>query len=780
MLKKALTMLAAMPSLLLNAQNPIITDAYSADPSARVFGDTLYVYPSHDKSDAVTFNMEDYHVYTTTDMRTFSDRGVVFSPMKDTQWADTCAWAPDCIERNGRYYLYYPTDKRHIGVAVSDSPLGPFRDPLGHPLLSIDSPGVVCDRDFIDPTVFIDDDGQAYLFCGQNTVCAVKLNPDMISYSRKGGEKDSRGRDTGVYIIKGVPDFFEAAWVHKREGVYYLSYSDSPFAGHEPRIAYATARNPLGPYTRKGVILGPVNSGTNHHSIVEYKGEWWMFYHTADLSRYNAPGVHCGVRRSVCADRLFYNADGTIREVIPTLSQSRITSNTAAADAYADMLPDKERIISSILMPTFPDRTIDVTCPATLAQLQHAIDSCSVLGGGRVRVRKGTYELDGPLNLMSNVNLHLEEGSLLRFSGRASDFLPVVLTKFEGTDMYGHSPMIRAFRQSNIAITGRGIIDAQAGVEMGQWGRVTEILPDGASVSKETPDVQRLRHMGETLAPVQERIFGEGTFLRPTCIEPYGCSRVLIEGVTIKDSPFWTIHPVYCDNVTVRGVTIDSHFPNNDGCDPENTSNVLIEDCTFRCGDDAVAIKAGRDADGRATGRPSENIVIRRCQFSSECNGLCIGSEMSGGVQNVVMDSVTIGSVKNAIYFKSNKDRGGYIRNVRVSNIEVGHTQGAVLRFESNYFGYRGGNFPARYENFDISNVTVGSSDHYAVFYDGLAESPIRNVRVHGLHVDSAPRPYYLFHTRGCTFTDCWVRNPSTQIPFTPEESATRQSCDVW
>lgn len=765
--------------------NPIITDQYSADPSARVFGDALYVYPSHDKDDALTFSMEDYHAFRTTDMVNYEDCGVIFNPLKQTSWAKSAAWAPDCIERNGKYYLYYPTDKRHIGVAVSDSPTGPFVDPIGKPLISIDTPGVVCDRDFIDPCVFIDDDGQAYLFMGQNTVCCVKLNDDMVSYSRKGGAKVN-GKSTGVYIIKGVKGFFEAVWVHKRGRKYYISYSTSPLQGDKPRIDYAVADKPLGPYKYAGTILDPVNSGTNHHSITQYKGNWYLFYHTADLSRYNSPGEHCGVRRSVCCDPLYYNSDGSIRKVVQTIDMQRVENNTVAQNRDS-RLPDKQKIINGIQKTSFPDRRIDVSIDDFLpngeskgwiSHLQHAIDSCSLLGGGMVRVSAGTYELNGPLVLKSNVNLHLMEGAYLKFSGKASDFLPVVQTKFEGTELYGHSPMIRAQHQVNIAITGKGTIDAQAGVEMGLWGKVERILEDGASVSKETPDVQRLRQMGGDCSPVSERIFGEGTYLRPTCIEPYGCSRVLIEGITIKDSPFWTIHPTYCDNVIVRGVTIDSHFPNNDGCDPESSSNVLIEDCVFRCGDDAVAIKAGRDADGRRVGRPSENIVIRRCQFSSECNGLCIGSEMSGGVQNVVMDSVAIGTVKNALYFKSNRDRGGYIRNVKVTNITVQHTQGAVLRFESNYFGYRGGNFPATYENFHIQNVDVASSDHYAIFYDGLPSTPIRDIRVKNFRVKSAPRPYYLFHTRRCTFENCTVNGQP--LPLTPPESPKRESCDVW
>lgn len=297
--------------------NPLLDFTYAADPSAHVFHDTLWVYPSHDKADAKRFDMEDYHVYSTTDMVHWQDHGVIFSPFQQTTWAKEAAWAPDCVERNGKYYLYYPTDKKHIGVAVSDRPDGPFIDPLGHPLLSIDSPGVVCDRDFIDPCVFIDDDGQAYLFVGQNTPCCIRLNPDMISY------------DGQVHIIQGIEEFFEAAWVHKRGDKYYFSYSDGPFHGHEPRIAYCTADHPLGPYTYQGIVLDPVNSGTNHHSIVEYKGQWWLFYHTSDLSLYNAPNDHPGVRRSLAADSLFYLPDGRIQKVIPTHDVDKISGNTA-------------------------------------------------------------------------------------------------------------------------------------------------------------------------------------------------------------------------------------------------------------------------------------------------------------------------------------------------------------------------------------------------------------------------------------------------------------------
>lgn len=771
MLKKTtiLTSLLTLVTITASAQscNPIITDTYCADPSAHVFGDTLWVYPSHDKDDAVSFSMEDYHAYYTTDMRQWHDAGVIFNPLRQTTWAKSAAWAPDCVYRNGKYYLYYPTDKRHIGVAVSDMPYGPFYDPIGKPLLSIDSPGVVCNRDFIDPAVFIDDDGQAYLFVGQNTVCCVKLNEDMVSY------------DGNVHIIEGVKDFFEAVWVHKRNGIYYMSYSNSPFCGHEPRIAYSTSTSPMGPYTYRGVLLDPVSSGTNHHSIVNYKGQDYLFYHTADISRTLAPRNHCGVRRSVCVDSLFYNSDGTIRKVRQTVNPDRLT--------LADITPRRRAALlaGAVREVKIENRTMMFSGNHSRGALQALIDSCSAMGGGTVCVPAGEYMMDGPLEMKSGVRLHLQDGATLTFSSNPDDYLPVVLTRWEGTELYGRSSMIHAFGQKNIAITGEGTatINANGGV-MARWGMPigTEEFEENVhgthGETPEMPDVSRLRQMGDDLVPLKDRVFGKGTRLRPCAIELNNCSCVLIEGVTLRNSPFWCIHPLYCEDVTVRRVTIDSHFPNNDGCDPESSRRVLIEDCTFRTGDDAVAIKSGRDADGRRVARPSEDIIIRRCRFYSKCNGLCIGSEMSGGVKGVYMYDIEIGDVKNALLFKSNLDRGGFIENVYVDSVNIQNVAGAVLRFETNYFGYRGGNYPSRYTDFTISNVNARSAAAYAIYYDGNAAEPISRIAVSNFNVMSAPHPYYLYKTQDCTFSNCTVNG--SLLPAVLPESKERQQCDVW
>jgi arabinoxylan arabinofuranohydrolase len=297
--------------IICQCQNPFITDQYTADPSAHVFEGKMYVYPSHDRDSSLTFDMVDYHVFSSGNLTDWTDHGVVLS-LDDVSWATGEAWAPDCAFHRGKYYFYFPTDQSFIGVAVGDSPAGPFVDAIGKPLITKDSPGVVNKRDFIDPCVFIDDDGTPYLFFGQLDVNVIKLNDDMVSY------------DGPVHIIEGAKDFFEAVWVHKYNGRYYLSYSTWGERGVTgPQIVYATSDNILGPYEYRGVILDEVNSGTNHHSIVEYEGRWYLFYHNSDLFLERAPKDspelrYRPYRRSICVDYLFYNEDGTIQKVVPT------------------------------------------------------------------------------------------------------------------------------------------------------------------------------------------------------------------------------------------------------------------------------------------------------------------------------------------------------------------------------------------------------------------------------------------------------------------------------
>lgn len=461
---------------------------------------------------------------------------------------------------------------------------------------------------------------------------------------------------------------------------------------------------------------------------------------------------------------------------------------TVAANAMGKVSTDRRQheveIVNSIRKTTFADRQVALMKNGTREELQGLIDCCSAEGGGTVVVTRGTYYMDGPLVLKDNVCLHLTDGAALLFTDNPDAYLPVVLSRWEGTELYGRSAMIRAHRQKNIGITGEGSATIIAGgKKMSCWGmpggdpNFVENVHGTHGDTPEKGDVERLRAMGDD-TPVSQRIFGEGTHLRPSAIELNSCSGVLLEGFTLKESPFWCIHPLYCEDVIVRNVTLDSHYPNNDGCDPESSKRVLIENCTFMTGDDAIAIKSGRDADGRRVNRPSEDIVIRNCKFYSKCNGLCIGSEMSGGVRNVIMHNIEIGDVKNALLFKSNLDRGGFIEAVYVDSVTIRSAAGATLRFETNYFGYRGGNYPARYSNFHISNITAGVAGAYAIYFDGNEAEPIRDVTVENFSVTHAKRPHYLFKTKNCIFNNCLVNG--VLLPKTIDEDAERQQCDVW
>src|SRR5205085_1230806 len=291
-------------------------------------------------------------------------------------------------------------------------------------------------------------------------------------------------------------------------------------------------------------------------------------------------------------------------------------------------------ILARIKPPTFPARdfkitdygaTIGGTSDCTEA-LRKAIEACHVAGGGRVVGPQGLF-LTGEIHLRSHVSLYVSEGATLKFSSDPAKYLPVVYTRFEGTECMNYSPLIYAFEQENIAVTGTGTLDGSAADE--NWWAWNRKGANGADALARA-SIRRLIDFGERGVPVKDRVFGQGYYLRPNFIQPYRSRNVLIEGVRIINSPMWEIHPVLSTNVTVRGVRINTHGPNNDGCDPESSRDVLIEDCTFDTGDDCIAIKSGRDNDGRRVGVAAENIIVRNCTMKDGHGGVVIGSEVSG------------------------------------------------------------------------------------------------------------------------------------------------------
>ena len=345
-------------------------------------------------------------------------------------------------------------------------------------------------------------------------------------------------------------------------------------------------------------------------------------------------------------------------------------------------------ILARVKAPDFAMRDFVITdfgatpgedCTEAIAR---AIAACHEAGGGRVVAPQGVW-LTGAVHLKSNVNLHLAQGATLRFNPEPQKYLPVVLTRFEGIECMNYSPLIYAFEQENVAITGQGTLDGSASLETWwAWNNRATGNP-----TWQAADRKRLDEQGADGTPVAQRIYGAGHFLRPNFIQPYRCKNVLIEGVTIINSPMWEIHPVLCTNVIVRGVSIRSLGTNNDGCDPECCRDALIEDCVFETGDDCIAIKSGRNNDGRRIGVASENIVIRRCLMKDGHGGVTMGSEVSGGVRNVFVEDCKMDSpnLERAFRFKSNAVRGGVIENIFVRHVEIGRVARALFSVEFDY-----------------------------------------------------------------------------------------------
>ena len=416
--------------------------------------------------------------------------------------------------------------------------------------------------------------------------------------------------------------------------------------------------------------------------------------------------------------------------------------------------------------------------------INQTIEKASSEGGGTIYFPAGVY-LTATIHMKSNITLYVESGAVLRFSDRFEDYLPFVKIRWEGTVMNTLSPLIYAHDAENLTITGRGTLDGN-GFKWWSWEKETRelIKKNGGKL----PALNKLQRMWEEANEDLEisdyyKPSLERRMFRPPFIQFYECNNVLIENVKIVNSPFWTINPAFCDNVTVHGVTIynpskDPKGPNTDGINPSSCRNVRISDCFISVGDDCITIKSGRDADGRKYGKACENITITNCVMLSGHGGVVIGSEMSGGVENIYMDNIQIGTVKNALYFKSNRDRGGYIRNIQVSNITIERSKGAVLRFETNYFGFRGGRHTSQYENFRINNVKAGCSDHYAIFIDGYEEKPIKNIEIEHFHVQKAPHPYYLRCVENICLKATFVNGQN--LPEYPKKQKERVILDVY
>jgi polygalacturonase len=372
----------------------------------------------------------------------------------------------------------------------------------------------------------------------------------------------------------------------------------------------------------------------------------------------------------------------------------------------------------------------------TQAAIAAAIEQAHNLGGGTVVVPAGIWPT-GPVHLLSNVNLHLAEGAVLLFSDDPADYLPAVQTSWEGIECFNYSPLIYAFEAQNVAITGAGTLQAK----LDRWSEWYARPPAHMQALVD------LYTMARTGVPVVQRQMAVGdNNLRPHFIQFNRCERVLVEGISIEGSPFWTIHPLLCRNVTIRGVSVRAHGHNNDGVDPEMSENVLIENCTFDQGDDAISVKSGRDMDAWRLAAPCRNVVVRDCTILNGHQLLAVGSELSAGIENVWVDNCHFTGdgngadgwavpIANLLFVKTNERRGGFVRNIHMSRVSATTIEGSVIGVETDVL-YQWRTLLPTYERrltpivgLHVSDVTVQKAGHVCRIL-GEPEQPVHDVRL--------------------------------------------------
>ena len=416
-----------------------------------------------------------------------------------------------------------------------------------------------------------------------------------------------------------------------------------------------------------------------------------------------------------------------------------VTGQTAEPAGWADA----KRVLDNLKDPVFSDRVYNVIdfgakgdgrTKNTVA-INAAINKCSSDGGGHVLIANGDY-LTGAIHLKSNVDLHIEANAILRFSTDPGYYLPLVRTRWEGDDCYNFSPLIYADGQTNFAVTGKGILNGQGSLtDWWPWkGSKTYGWAKGMRSQLDPSCRPLLKKYNDTQVPVEKRQMGAGYYLRPQFISFIHCQNFKIEDVTIINSPFWVIHPLLSENVIIRGVTVSSEGPNNDGCDPESCKNVLIENCTFNTGDDCIALKSGRDFDGRRENVAIENVIVRNCKMRKGHGGVSMGSEISGGCRNIFVENCEMSSpeLDRAILIKTNNSRGGITDGVYVRNVTVGEVSDAILSINCSYhINTEGqGKFPPMIKNVFLTNVTSKKSE-FAVWLEGLVGlNCVDNIRV--------------------------------------------------
>ncbi|WP_291911881.1 glycoside hydrolase family 28 protein [Chitinophaga sp. CB10] len=437
----------------------------------------------------------------------------------------------------------------------------------------------------------------------------------------------------------------------------------------------------------------------------------------------------------------------------------------------AQPLKEMEQVRRQIKAPVFKQKDYNVTAYGAKGDgttmnseaFRKAIEACAANGGGRVIVPAGRF-LTGPLYLKSNVNLHLEDNAVIAFSRDSKDY-PIVFTRWEGMECMNYSAQIYAYGEKNIAVTGSGILDGNA--DNDNWWSWCGKPVYGWSKDKprQQPARDSLHALMHANTDPRKRVFGEGYYLRPNMFQPYNCKNVEISGVQLINSPMWFINPVLCENVIVRGVKVKAHGPNTDGCDPESCKNVLIKDCYFDTGDDCIAIKSGRDEDGRRIGRPAENHIIEGCDMKDGHGGVVIGSEIAGGARNIYAINCKMNSpeLDRVLRIKTSSSRGGIIENIFMKDIKVGQYKEAAIH--ATMFYEKPGNYMPVIRNIWVENLEVTGGGQYGIFVNAYEASPVTNLRIVNSSINGVKVPLKVDHAKGVVFDNLSINGQRMEVP---------------
>lgn len=365
------------------------------------------------------------------------------------------------------------------------------------------------------------------------------------------------------------------------------------------------------------------------------------------------------------------------------------------------------------------------------AAIAKTIAAASKAGGGTVYFPAGKYRT-GPIHLKSNITIYIEAGAELHFSDDFDDYLPMVQSRYEGVDVTSFSPLFYAYEAENITIKGRGTIDGHGK----KWWDFVEGYREGQPRSKWQYIFDSLNK--DILLPDDPKQMKRG-FLRPPFIQPMYCKNVLIEGITIRNSPFWTVNPEFCENVTVTGVTINNPpSPNTDGINPESCQYVHISNCHISVGDDCITIKSGKDIPGRTKAVPAQNYTITNCTMLSGHGGVVIGSEMSGGVKNIVISNCVFDGTDRGIRIKTARGRGGVVEDIRVDNIIMKNIRDQAIVLDMEYARVPAEPVSERtpqFRNIRLSNITAYTKT--AMYINGLDEMPVQEISLHDVYFEA-------------------------------------------